>query len=71
MNADLLRGAAVLDKSKFGSGLGLSIVLELAPLYGGGLTLSNPPVGGLGPGARQPMGSGLGSFSVVRRGIRR
>jgi signal transduction histidine kinase len=36
-----------LDESKPGSGLGLSIVLELAALYGGGLTLSNAPIGGL------------------------
>ena len=36
-----------LDESKPGSGLGLSIVLELADLYGGGLTLSNAPIGGL------------------------
>ncbi len=36
-----------LDESKPGSGLGLSIVLELATLYGGGLTLSNAPIGGL------------------------
>jgi signal transduction histidine kinase len=36
-----------LDESKPGSGLGLSIVLELATLYGGELTLSNAPIGGL------------------------
>jgi signal transduction histidine kinase len=36
-----------LDETKPGSGLGLSIVLELATLYGGGLTLSNAPIGGL------------------------
>jgi K+-sensing histidine kinase KdpD len=36
-----------LDESKPGSGLGLSIVLELATLYGGGLTLWNAPIGGL------------------------
>jgi len=36
-----------LDESKPGSGLGLSIVHELAALYGGGLTLSNAPIGGL------------------------
>jgi signal transduction histidine kinase len=36
-----------LDESKPGSGLGLSIVLELATLYGGGLSLSNAPIGGL------------------------
>ena len=36
-----------LDETKPGSGLGLSIVLELATLYGGDLTLSNAPIGGL------------------------
>jgi len=36
-----------LDETKPGSGLGLSIVLELSALYGGGLTLSNAPIGGL------------------------
>jgi signal transduction histidine kinase len=36
-----------LDETKPGSGLGLSIVVELAGLYGGGLTLGNAPLGGL------------------------
>jgi signal transduction histidine kinase len=36
-----------LDETKPGSGLGLSIVVELASLYGGNLTLSAAPIGGL------------------------
>jgi signal transduction histidine kinase len=36
-----------LDETKPGSGLGLSIVLELAGLYGGGLSLGTAPIGGL------------------------
>jgi signal transduction histidine kinase len=36
-----------LDESKPGSGLGLSIVVELARLYGGSLTLGAAPAGGL------------------------
>jgi signal transduction histidine kinase len=36
-----------LDETKPGSGLGLSIVTELATLYGGTLTLGAAPAGGL------------------------
>jgi signal transduction histidine kinase len=41
-----LRGAR-LDETKPGSGLGLSIVVELAGLYSGVLTLGTAPIGGL------------------------
>lgn len=41
-----LRGQR-LDESKPGSGLGLSIVVELASLYKGVLTLDTSPIGGL------------------------
>jgi signal transduction histidine kinase len=36
-----------LDETKPGSGLGLSIVVELATLYGGALMLGTAPIGGL------------------------
>lgn len=36
-----------LDETKPGSGLGLSIVIDLASLYGGSFTLEDSPLGGL------------------------
>jgi len=43
-----------LDESKPGSGLGLSIVVDLAALYGGSLVLGNAPTGGLRAELRLP-----------------
>jgi signal transduction histidine kinase len=45
--AQVSRRGARLDESKPGSGLGLSIVVDLAALYGGNLTLGTAPIGGL------------------------
>jgi signal transduction histidine kinase len=45
--AQVSRRGQRLDESKPGSGLGLSIVVDLAALYGGELTLGNAPIGGL------------------------
>jgi signal transduction histidine kinase len=45
--AKVSRRGQRLDESKPGSGLGLSIVVDLASLYGGNLTLGTAPIGGL------------------------
>jgi signal transduction histidine kinase len=45
--ATVSRRGQRLDESKPGSGLGLSIVVDLASLYGGSLTLGTAPIGGL------------------------
>jgi signal transduction histidine kinase len=45
--AKVSRRGQRLDESKPGSGLGLSIVVDLAALYGGSLVLGNAPIGGL------------------------
>ena len=51
--AALSRGGR-LDETKPGSGLGLSIVVELARIYGGGLTLEASELGGLSARLRLP-----------------
>ena len=53
------RAAAVergkrLDESRPGSGLGLSIVVDLASIYGGSLELDESPLGGLRASLRLP-----------------
>src|SRR3954469_9553688 len=45
--AQVSRRGQRLDESKPGSGLGLSIVVDLAALYGGSLVLGDAPIGGL------------------------
>lgn len=52
--AQVSRRGQRLDESKPGSGLGLSIVTDLAALYGGGLTLGTAPTGGLRAELRLP-----------------
>lgn len=45
--AEVLKRGRRLDETTPGSGLGLSIVVDIAKLYGGGLTLQRSPLGGL------------------------
>ncbi len=45
--ADVLKRGRRLDEATPGSGLGLSIVVDLAKLYGGELSLHRSPLGGL------------------------
>lgn len=51
--AALVRGQK-LDESRPGSGLGLSIVADLASIYGGSLRLEESPLGGLRASLRLP-----------------
>lgn len=44
---EMLKRGRRLDEAKPGSGLGLSIVVDIARLYGGDLSLSRAPAGGL------------------------
>ena len=43
-----------LDESRPGSGLGLSIVVDLAAIYGGSLRLEDSPLGGVRASLRLP-----------------
>ncbi|WP_051952534.1 sensor histidine kinase [Methylocapsa aurea] len=52
-----------LDETKPGSGLGLSIVAELAALYGGGLALDSNPKGGLRARLRLPSTANPGTLT--------
>ena len=45
--AAVMKRGTRLDESKPGSGLGLSIVTEIAELYGGEVRLDKSPLGGL------------------------
>lgn len=52
--SEALQRGRRLDETRPGSGLGLSIVTELAALYGGGLTLDRAALGGLRCRVRLP-----------------
>lgn len=52
--ADVMKRGQRLDETKPGSGLGLSIVADLARLYGGALTLETAAIGGLCARLRLP-----------------
>jgi signal transduction histidine kinase len=52
--AEALRRGKRLDESRPGSGLGLSIIVDLAHLYGGALQLEDSPLGGLRATLRLP-----------------
>lgn len=52
--AEMLKRGRRLDEAKPGSGLGLSIVVDLAKLHGGGLTLGRSDLGGLKASLKLP-----------------
>ncbi|MGO9673894.1 MAG: sensor histidine kinase [Methylocella sp.] len=54
LRAAALKRGRRLDETKPGSGLGLSIVADLASMYGGDLTLDVSPMGGLRADLRLP-----------------
>ncbi len=54
LRAEALARGRRLDESKPGSGLGLSIVSEVAGLHGGSVTLEDSPLGGLRARLRLP-----------------
>jgi signal transduction histidine kinase len=47
MREAVLQRGVRADEAGPGSGLGLAIVRDLAELYGGSITLSHSPIGGL------------------------
>jgi signal transduction histidine kinase len=54
LRAEALKRGRRLDETKPGSGLGLSIVVDMAALYGGTLSLDRSPDGGLRAGLELP-----------------
>jgi signal transduction histidine kinase len=56
----VLKRGARLDESVPGSGLGLSIVRDLAELYGGALSLEKSALGGLRAALTLPAAEGAG-----------
>ncbi len=54
---EVLKRGRRLDETKPGSGLGLSIVVDLAKLYGGRLRLEDSPLGGVRARLLLPSGS--------------
>ena len=66
--AQVSRRGQRLDESKPGSGLGLSIVVDLAALYGGSLSLGGAPIGGLagGTGAAGGLSASPGCLPGLR-----
>jgi signal transduction histidine kinase len=55
---EVLKRGARLDESEPGSGLGLSIVDDLARAYGGGVSLADSPLGGLSVSVELPRAEG-------------
>ena len=56
LRQEVTRRGKRLDETKPGSGLGLSIVVDLSALYGGSLVLAESPAHGLRVELRLPKG---------------